>query len=114
MLNALKTKITFVVPAALQIELRERIPRDGYGLRGKSKWVSEAIESLLVLEHFARLVQYSEEMHGFEKVETVVVSAELKKQIDQAILEVRKYYPGSEGVQSSIVRTAIMQRLLRS
>ena len=114
MLNTLKTKITFVVPAALHLELRERVPHDGYGLRGKSKWVSEAIASLFLLENFPTLVQYSEEMHGFEKVETVVVSSELKKQVDQAILEVRKHYPSSEGVQSSIVRTAIMQRLLRS
>jgi len=113
-LNTLKTKITFVVPAALQVELRERIPRDGYGLRGKSKWVSEAIEALLLLKNFTQLVQYSEEMHGFEKVETVVISAELKKSVDQAILDVRKDYPASEGVQSAIVRTAIMQRLLRS
>lgn len=101
------------MPAALHLELRERVLRDGYGLRGKSQWVSEAIEFLLSLENFAMLVQYSEEMHGFEKVETVVISTELKKHLDQAIIEVRKQYPTLEGVQSSIVRTAIMQRALR-
>lgn len=102
------------MPSALHLELRERVLRDGYGLRGKSKWVSEAIESVLLLKNFPTLVQYSEEMHGFEKVETVVISSELKKQIDQAVLEVRKHFPSAEGVQSAIVRTAIMQRLLRS
>ncbi len=110
----LKVKITFVVPAALQAELRERVAREGYGLRGKSIWVSEAIQTLLGLPDFVSLVQYSEEMHGFEKVETVVIESELKKLLDDAIVEIRKQHPTLEGVQSSIVRTAIMQRLLRS
>lgn len=110
----LKTKITFVVPTALQAELRERVARDGYGLRGKSLWVSEAIQSLLALPDFISLVQYSEEMHGFEKVETVVVTLDLKKQLDEAVLTLRRQHPAAEGVQSSIIRTAIMQRLLRS
>ena len=110
----LKTKITFVVPAALQTELRERIIRDGYGLRGKSRWVTEAIQALLVLPDFVSLVQYSEEMHGFEKVETVVVTLDLKKQLDEAVLTLRRQHPAAEGVQSSMVRTAIMQRLLRT
>ena len=110
----LKTKITFVVPTALQAELRERVTRDGYGLRGKSLWVSEAIQALLDLPNFANLVYYSGEMQGFEKVETVVIEPSLKKHLDEAMVVVRKQYPTLEGVQSSIVRTAIMQRLLRS
>lgn len=108
-----KAKITFVVPEILQNELRERVTHDGYGLRGKSKWVSEAIESLLALNNFAMLVQYSEEMNGFEKVETIVITTQLKQQLDNAIIEARRQYPTLEGVQSSIVRTAIMQRFLR-
>lgn len=114
MIEGSKTKVTFVVPMALYTELREKVLRDGYGLRGKSKWVVEAIETLLSLENFAMLVQYSEEMQGFEKVETVVIDLSLKKQLDHAVLNVRQHYPTLEGVQSSIVRTAIMQRLLRS
>lgn len=110
----LKTKVTFVVPAGLQAELRERVARDGYGLRGKSLWVSEAIQSLIALPNFVSLVQYSEEMHGFEKVETVVVTVDIKKQLDEAVLTLRRQHPASEGVQSSIIRTAILQRLLRT
>jgi hypothetical protein len=59
-------------------------------------------------------VQYSEEMHGFEKVETVVITVDLKKQLDEAVLTLRRQHPAAEGVQSSIIRTAILQRLLRS
>jgi hypothetical protein len=109
-----KTKITFVVPEKLQHELRSRVARDDYGLRGKSRWVSEAIHSLLTINNFPELVHYSEDMQGFEKMETVVVNAELKRDLDAAIVKIRTQFPTIEGVQSSIVRTAIMQRFLRS
>lgn len=109
-----KTKITFVVPDCLQQELRQRVTLDGYGLRGKSKWVSEAVESLLKLDNFVTLVQYSEELQGFNKVETVVIPMDLKHQLDKAIIETRREHPTLEGVQSCILRTAIMQRFLRS
>lgn len=109
----LKTKITFVVPESLQNELRQRVALDGYGLRGKSKWVSEAIASLLSLDNFVTLVQYSEELQGFDKVETVVITMDLKHKLDDGILETRRQFPTLEGVQSSILRTAIMQRFLR-
>jgi hypothetical protein len=108
-----KTKITLVVPAQLQNELRLRVAKDGYGLRGKSKWVSEAVQSLLIMNDFAKLVHYSEELHGFEKVETIVITTVLKQALDNAIVTTRQQFPTLEGVQSAIIRTAIMQRLLR-
>lgn len=109
-----KIKVTFVVPQTLQQELREKIIKESYGLRGKSKWVGEAIESLLQIRNFPQLVSYNEEMHGFEKVETVVIDLILKRKLEQAIIAIRKEFPTLEGVQSNIIRTAILQRLLRS
>lgn len=109
-----KVKITFVVPEELQHELRQRVANDGYGLRGKSKWVAEAIGSLFDINNYAELVQYNEEMKGFEKMETVVISQEEKLQLEEGIVAIRHKYPTLEGVQSSIVRTAILQRLLRT
>lgn len=110
---AVKSKITFVVPESLQSEMRESVIKQGYGLRGKSIWICEAIEALLKLNNYPELVNYSSELKGFEKAETVVMPREFKKQMDNAAMEVRKHYPLLEGVQSSLVRTAIMQRLLR-
>ena len=109
-----KFKLTFVVPASLQMELRECVARDGYGFRGKSKWVSEAIDSLLILNNYIELVHYSEDMQDFTCSETVLVDAALKSRLDAAILAIRQAYPTLEGVQSAILRTAIMQRFLRS
>jgi len=47
-------------------------------------------------------------------VEYVVITRDFKKNLDNAVIQIRKQYPDLEGVQSGIVRTAIMQRLLRS
>lgn len=110
----LKAKITFVLPDNLQKEFREQIIRDGYDMRGKSRWVSEGIITFLKMRNYPELVHLSNLMKGFEKKESVVISKDLKKFLDNAVIEVRKEYPALEGVQSGIVRTAIVQRLLRS
>lgn len=110
----IKSKIAFAVPITLRNELREHVIKDGYGLRGKSKWVSEAIERLLLLKDFPKLINYNNEMHGFDQMETAVLDYSLKLELDKAILKVRKEYPILEGVKSRIMRTAIVQRILRS
>ena len=109
-----KIKISFVLPLGLQKELKERIVKDGYDLRGKSRWISESIEYLLSMANYPDLVKINDEMKGFEKHESIVLLKDLKKQLDLAILNIRKLYPVIEGVQSRIVRTAIVQRLLKS
>jgi hypothetical protein len=107
-----KVKISFVLPLGLQKEFKERILKDGYDLKGKSRWVSESIEKLLNMKNYPDLVKINDEMKGFEKLESVVVLKDLKMQLDAAIVTVRKFYPAIEGVQSRILRTAIVQRLL--
>jgi hypothetical protein len=109
-----KAKITFVLPDILQKECREQIVKDGYDMRGKSRWIVEGIEYLLAMRNYPELVNLSNEMRDFQKLESVVITKNLKKFIDAAVIHVRKFYPTLEGVQSSIVRTAIIQRLLRS
>jgi len=109
-----KAKITFVLPDSLQKDFREQIIKDGYDMRGKSKWVSEGIVSLLGMRNYPELVYLGNGMKGFEKMESVVITKDLRKFLDNAVIEVRREYPALEGVQSRIVRTAILQRLLRS
>ena len=109
-----KTKISFVVPHNLKAELHERIIKDGYGLRGKSRWISEAVEELLKYKKFFDLISYGDEMSGFDKTETVVIENSLKIKLEEAIIAVRGKFPMLEGVKSRILRTAILQRVLRS
>lgn len=108
-----KVKITFVLPTMLQSEFKERMIKDKYHMKSKSRWVSEAINELLTTQSYPDLVKLSDEMKGFEKLESVVISHDLKKQLDEAVINIRKKYPALEGVQSRIVRTALVQRLLK-
>ena len=109
-----KAKITFVLPDVLQQEFRQQIAKDGYDMRAKSRWIAEGIINLLTMKNFPELVRLSNEMKGFGKMESVVISKDLKKDMEQAVIAIRTEYPALEGVQSGIVRTAIVQRLLRS
>lgn len=107
-----KVKISFVIPEGLQKDLKERIVRDGYSLKGKSQWVAEAVEQLFQRESFIDLVKVNDTMHGFEKFESILIERKLKALVDESVISIRKKYPEIDGVQSRIMRTAILQRLL--
>jgi len=107
-----KTKVTFVLPEALQHDVKQQLVKEGYSLKDKSRWISEAIESLFSIENYHHLVKLNDQMRGFEKPESVVIEESLKQRINEAILTIRRQYPELEGVQSRIMRTAIVQRLL--
>lgn len=105
--------MAFAVPSTLKHELQQRVISDGYGLRGKSKWVSEAIVKLFDYPNHLDLIFYSDEIQGLDSMETVVLDVEIKDAVDMKIIDVRKKYPELEGVKSRVLRAAVIQRLLR-
>ena len=107
-----KVKVSFVLPEKLQKDLKQKMVMDGYNLKGKSQWVAEAIEQLFKFNSYMDLVKVNDVMKGFEKFESVLIDRKLKIQLDESVINIRKKYPEIEGVQSRIVRTAILQRLL--
>lgn len=107
-----KIRICFVLPEGLQQDLRKQMVTDGYSLKGKSLWVSESVERLFNFENYIDLVKVNDEMTGFEKTESILIDKGLKAKIDESIINVRRKYPELDGVQSRIMRTAILQRLL--
>lgn len=110
-----KVKISFAIPLKLKDDLIHRVIEDGYGLRGKSRWVSEAIASLLAIDNFAEYVNYNDQMELTEKnIQTITINYEIKLKLEEAVIKVRQQYPAMEGVKGRIARTAILQRLLRS
>lgn len=108
-----KIRISFLLPENLSRDMKEQMIREGYDLKGKSRWIQEAIESLFLLKSFPDLVKINDEMEGLEKLDSISVDKSIKKKLDSAVLKVRTQYPTIEGVQSRILRTAIVQRLLR-
>jgi metal-responsive CopG/Arc/MetJ family transcriptional regulator len=97
----------------LHQRLQQRIIADGYGMRGKSKWIIEAINALLLLDDYPTLVDIAEDMDQLSDMVSIRLPEELMRRIEQAIIRVRKQYPMSEGVKSNLIRASIIQRLLR-
>lgn len=98
----------------LHRRLQQRIIEDGYGMRGKSKWIIESIEDLLMLADYPTLVDIAEDMDQLSDIISIRVPEHLMLRIEQAVVHVRKQYPTLEGVKSNLIRASIMQRLIRA
>ncbi len=97
----------------LHYKMQQQIIRDGYGMRGKSKWLIEAIENFLTLPDYPSLVDIAGDMEQLSETISLRLPDELIKKLDQAIINVRRQYPAMEGVKSNLIRASIMQRLIR-
>ena len=97
----------------LHHKLLQRIINDGYGMRGKSKWIIESIDMFLALPDYPTLVDIADNMDQLSEIVSIRLPEELLDKIDQAIIAIRRLYPVMEGVKSNLVRASIIQRLLR-
>lgn len=97
----------------LHHKMQQRIINDGYGMRGKSKWIIEAIEMFLELPDYPDLVDIAGDMDQLSEIVSIRLPENLLSKMDKAIIKVRRNYPAMEGVKSNVVRASIMQRLLR-
>lgn len=104
---------TTKLPHSAHQAMLEKIIRDGYGMRGKSKWISEAVERFLQIPNYPELVDIANDMEEMNEIISLRTSEELTLQLDKAIIEIRKQYPAMEGVKSSIIRAGVIQRLIR-
>ncbi|MBV9575532.1 MAG: hypothetical protein JO149_02790 [Gammaproteobacteria bacterium] len=83
-------------------------------MRGKSKWIIEAIKDLLEMIDYPTLVDIAEDMDQLSDIISIRVPEDLMLRIEQAVVHVRKQYPTIEGVKSNLIRASIMQRLIRA
>lgn len=101
------------LPTSINNKLLHSVINDGYGMRGKSKWIVEAIESFLILEDYYELTNIADDIEELGSMLSLRISEDLANKLEKAVIEVRKYYPGLEGVKSKIVRASILQRMIR-
>lgn len=100
------------VPKSLHQVMLERVIKDGYGMRGKSKWINNAIERFLLIPNYPELVEIANDMEEVTEAINFRVSEEMLLRLDQAVIEIRKQYPALEGVKSNIIRASILQSLI--
>ena len=108
----MKKRISIILPENALKEIREHMIEDGYSLREKSKWISEAIEDFLKLSEYQSLVEMAELVGQLAKTETIYITSEIEEKLEEAIVKVRQQYPTLEGVKSLIVRASIVRRLV--
>lgn len=102
------------LPESLEIKMHQQIVADGYGLRGKTRWIEEAIKEFLSNEDFPELVDIATEMENHTKIISLRINEELLKEVENSILKIREIYPMIEGVKSNLIRASIMQKLIRT
>ncbi len=108
------SSISVKLPQKIHQKLLKQVIEDGYGMRGKSKWLNEGLRRFLSLDYFPELVELADGMEGLTDPISFRLQPEVVLAIDEGVLKVRKEYPGLEGVRSKIVRASILQRLVRS
>lgn len=104
------------VPRTMHDKLIQAVVMQNYGLRGKTKWVIEAITDFLSKpeQFFSEQADYAREMRDLDVVLSLRLPDTIMRSLEDAVIIVRKYYPAMEGVKSNIVRAAILQKLVRS
>ncbi len=108
---------SFKIPASLEIEMHQKLVSDGYGLRGKSKWICDAIRKFLTCpdkDFVLDCIELSEELENLEKSISFRPTQQVADLLDEWIINVRIKMPAMEGLKSKIIRTAIVHSLLGS
>lgn len=98
----------------LHHKMQQQIIGDGYGMRGKSKWIIEAIENFLQLPDYPSLTDIADDMEHLSDLVSIRLPDNLMLQLEKAVINVRREYPAMEGVKSNLIRASIMQRLIRA
>jgi hypothetical protein len=94
-------------------KMLEKIVCDGYGMKGKSKWIVEAIADFIKLKDFIELTNIADDTPGEFVSTSIRIPFDLIKKIDEAVISIREKHPAMEGVRSNIIRASIIQRLIR-
>lgn len=108
-----KVVTTVKMPRPLIQEMLEKVIADRYGMRGKSKWIIEAIDAFLKLPEYEELVNIADEIEDVSEIVSLRLPIDVMVALESAVINVRRVYPAMEGVKSNIIRGSIIQRLLR-
>jgi len=115
MKSDLKTKkITVRFPKRLKNEMQTALIDAGYGLHGKSKWLKDALVIFLEQSNFLEYVENGTVINqaNLSEVEAFYFDYPIVEMLKTAFIEVRIAFPLFEGVQSAIIRAAVVYKLM--
>jgi predicted DNA-binding protein len=114
MLEKKTKKVTVRFAKRLKAEMLNALVHSGYGLRGKSKWVAEAIHLFLKQSNFVEFAEQGIDINQAEltEIEAFYLDHDVIERVKKASIAIRKQYPLFEGVQSALIRAAVIYRLM--
>ena len=109
-----KKKITVRFPKRLKVEMQTSLIKSGYGLHGKSRWLKDTITNFLQQSNFIDYVEHGIDINQAElsEVEAFYLDLDTIQMLKNAFVKVRVKYPLFEGVQSALIRAAVIYRLM--
>lgn len=108
-----KISVSFRTSSKIVQIMLERVVADGYGLKGKSRWVTDAVERFLKMPSYWDLVDIASTQEDLDKAVTCIIPVTVSEKLEKALIEVRQHFPSMEGVKSNILRASITQRVLQ-
>ncbi len=101
------------LPEALYNQVTTKVIADGYGMRGRSKWIVDAILALLALPEFEQYVEIASDLGHCTHSVSIRMPEDLAIKLEKEVIRIRKIYPEIEAIKSNIVRASIFQSLIR-
>ena len=105
-----KIKTTYRLPSDLKIKMLQAVEKS-YGKKKKSQWINEAINNLVKYDIGLASVGLGEHYESQDKSDVLLLDEKTFQALETAMTIVRRQDPLYEGVQSSIIRAAIRNRL---
>lgn len=107
-------KITVRFSKRLRSEMQAALIKSGYGLHGKSRWLKETVVNFLKLRDFVEYVEHGIGINQAElsEVEAFYLDTDTIQMLKDAYVKVRVQYPLFEGIQSALIRAAVVNNLM--
>jgi len=107
-------KITVRFPKRLKAEMQTTLVSGGYGLHGKSRWLKATIIAFLKLKDYVDYVDQGIYINQAEltEVEAFYLDIETIQLLKDAYMRIRLKNPLFEGIQSALIRAAVVYQLM--
>ena len=108
-------RVAFTIDKEVRDKLKKTLMySEHYNLKQKSIWIIEAIDMLTVDNDYLNMVYRAEGVSESSVVDKIYMSFDQRCSFANIRNEVVKKYPDIRGPQASIIRAAIMHRLIQS
>lgn len=105
------TTTTFKLPPQLLDGMNAQVEKDGYGKRGRSRWIREAVRGYLKSDPKLERIGVGDAVDGKLALLTLSADRSFVNLMNDTSLRIRAVHALEPGPQSLLIRTSIRYRL---